>query len=237
MDGMETYRNAWSGSEPMIGLAFLADKAPLHVLCIGAHCDDIEIGCGGALLQLQKTVSDLTIDWIVLTGAEARRAETSKAMGLLIEPAFRGELVFGGFPDSRLPTVYGELKDFFGTLRARFKPSVVFCHEKQDAHQDHRLVNEMVWGAFRDHLILEYEIVKWDGGLSTPNAYVPLDQDVVDRKVDVLVSTYGSQRSKDWFTQETFLAMTRIRGVECRAPSGHAEGFFARKMVLPLCTQ
>ena len=221
----------------MIGLTFPADREHRHVLCIGAHCDDIEIGCGGALLQLQKTASNLTIDWIVLTGAEARRAETSAAMGLLIKPAFRGELVFGGFPDSRLPTVYGELKDFFGDLRARFKPDLVFCHEKQDAHQDHRLVNEMVWGAFRNHLILEYEIVKWDGGLTTPNAYVPLDQDVVDRKVEVLVSTYGSQRSKDWFTQETFVAMTRIRGVECRAPSGHAEGFFARKIVLPLWTQ
>jgi len=218
----------------MIGLALAGGRDPRRVLCIGAHCDDIEIGCGGALLQLQKTAGNLTIDWAVLTGDADRKAETTLARDLLIEPAFRGELVFGGFPDARLPTEYGALKDFFGTLRARFQPDLVFCHEKNDAHQDHRLVNEMVWGAFRDHLILEYEIVKWDGGLTTPNAYVPLEREVVDRKLDVLMRAYGTQRSKDWFTPETFLAMTRIRGVECRAPSGHAEGFFMRKAVLPL---
>jgi len=218
----------------VIGITDPPGNEPHRVLCIGAHCDDIEIGCGGALLQLQKSGRKLHIDWVVLTGDEARRAETAAAMALLVDPGCRGELVFGGFPDSRLPTVYGELKDFFGPLRSRFRPHLVFCHERHDAHQDHRLVNEMVWGAFRNHLILEYEIVKWDGGLTTPNTYVPLDQDVLDRKVDVLMRTYGSQRSKDWFTPETLRAMTRIRGVESRAPSGHAEGFFARKIVLPL---
>jgi LmbE family N-acetylglucosaminyl deacetylase len=206
---------------------------PRRVLCIGAHCDDIEIGCGGALLQLQKAGGNSIIDWIVLTGEEARRAETTSAMELLIEPACRGELLFGGFPDSRLPTMYGELKDFFSALRTRLNiPDIVFCHTRDDAHQDHRLVNEMVWGAFRDHLVLEYEIVKWDGDLGKPNLYVPLDQDVVDRKLDVLMQVYASQRSKSWFTPDTFLAMSRLRGVECRSPSGHAEGFYARKVLV-----
>ncbi len=218
----------------MIGLALPTGGEPRRVLCIGAHCDDIEIGCGGALLQLQKTAGKLAIDWVVLTGEQTRRDETTAAMQLLVEPAFRGGLDFGGFPDSRLPAVYGELKDYFNTLRTRFHPDIIFCHEKHDAHQDHRLVNEMVWGAFRDHFILEYEIVKWDGGLGTPNVHVPLDADVVDRKVDVLMRTYGSQRSKDWFTPDSFRAITRIRGIECRAPSGHAEGFTARKIVMPL---
>lgn len=218
----------------MIGLLLPDTHQPRHVLCIGAHCDDIEIGCAGALLQLQKTTNALTIHWVVLTGTESRRAETAAAMELLVGPAFRGELIFGGFPDSMLPTAYGDLKDFFGAMRTRFEPDVLFCHDRNDAHQDHRLVNEMVWGAFRNHLILEYEIVKWDGGLATPNAYVPLDKNTVDRKVDVLMRTYGSQRSKDWFTPETFKAMMRIRGVECRAPSGYAEGFIARKFVMPL---
>jgi LmbE family N-acetylglucosaminyl deacetylase len=167
----------------------------------------------------------------VLTGHKERQAESAGAMELLVEPRYRGELAFGGFPDSRLPSVYGELKEFFGTLRTRFQPDLVFCHERNDAHQDHRLVNEMVWGAFRDHFILEYEIPKWDGGLSTPNVYVPLDRDVLDRKVDVLMKAYGSQRSKDWFTPETFLAIARIRGIECRSPDGFAEGFYNRKMV------
>jgi LmbE family N-acetylglucosaminyl deacetylase len=218
----------------MIGLTLPVGREPLRILCIGAHCDDIEIGCAGALLQLQKTAANLTIDWVVLTGEGARRTETTAAMQALVEAQFRGELVFGGFPDARLPAAYGELKDFFATLGVKFKPDLIFCHGRNDAHQDHRLVNEMTWGAFRDHLILEYEIVKWDGDLGATNSYVPLDKDVVDRKVDVLMQTYGSQRSKDWFTPETFLAIMRIRGVESRAPSGYAEAFSARKIVMPL---
>lgn len=226
MDDLETTQ--------VIGLALPAGFEPRRVLCIGAHCDDIEIGCGGALLQMQKAGGKLTIDWVLLTGDEARRAEASKAMQLLVAPEFRGELAFGGFPDSRLPAVYDGLKDYFGTLRARFRPDMVFCHERGDAHQDHRLVNEMTWGAFRDHLILEYEILKWDGGLGTPNFYVPLDAEVLERKVEVLMQAYGTQRSKDWFTPDSFRALSRLRGIECRAPSGHAEGFTARKLVMPL---
>jgi LmbE family N-acetylglucosaminyl deacetylase len=183
---------------------------------------------------MQKAADKPTIDWVVLTGDAARQSETAAAMQLLVAPACRGELVFGAFPDSRLPAVYGEMKEFFATLQARFRPDIIFCHEQHDAHQDHRVVNEMVWGAFRDHLILEYEILKWDGGLAAPNVYVPLDTDVLDRKVEVLMQAYGSQRGKDWFTPDTFRALTRIRGVECRAPSGHAEGFTARKLALPL---
>lgn len=218
----------------MIGLALAAATGARRVLCIGAHCDDIEIGCGGALLQLQKQAGHLVIDWAVMTGEAQRQEETVTAMQAFVGPTCRGDIVFGGFPDSRLPSAYVDLKDFFRTLAARFNPDLVFCHQRDDAHQDHRLVNEMTWGAFRNHLILEYEIVKWDGDLIRPNVYVPLHEDVVDRKVALLMQMYGSQRSKDWFTPETFLAMSRIRGVECRAPSGHAEAFVARKVVLPL---
>jgi LmbE family N-acetylglucosaminyl deacetylase len=223
LDGLESQ---------MIGLKLPAGHEARRVLCIGAHCDDIEIGCAGTLLQLQKAAGELTIDWIVLTGDARRQAEAAAAMQLLVGSSYRGELVFGGFPDSRLPTAYGELKGFFDTVRQRFRPDVVFCHAKNDAHQDHRLANEMAWGAFRDHLILEYEIVKWDGDLGQPNTYVPLDADSLARKVDVLMETYGTQRNKDWFTPETFRAMARIRGVECRSPTGHAEAFFARKLVV-----
>lgn len=216
-------------------IQLLASRGLRRALCIGAHCDDIEIGCGGALLQLQKTAEDIIIDWIVLTGEPERQAETRIARELLLAPAHRGELEFGGFPDSRLPAEYGQLKNYFAGLARRLDPDLVFCHERHDEHQDHRIVNEMVWGAFRDHLILEYEIIKWDGGLRTPNVYLPLDADVVERKVEVLMQAYGTQRSKDWFTPQTFRAVSRIRGVECRATSGHAEGFTARKLIMPFC--
>lgn len=218
----------------MIGLSVPSsvDGRPFRILCIGAHCDDIEIGCGGTLLHMQASGQKPIIDWIVLTGEEARQTESRSAMELLVNPTCRGDLLFGGFPDSRLPTVYGAVKEFFSSLRGRPRPDMIFCHYRDDAHQDHRLVSEVVWGAYRDHLVLEYEIVKWDGDLGRPNAYVPLEREILDRKLEVLMGVYGSQRGKDWFTEDTFLAMSRLRGVECRSPSGHAEAFHVRKFVL-----
>lgn len=215
----------------MIGLQTHSGKLQ-RLLCIGAHCDDIEIGCGGTLLQMQRGSTRLAIDWIVLTGGEERRVESTKAMRRLVKPANRGNLLFGGFPDARLPARYGELKDWFDGARRRVRPDIVFTHERIDAHQDHRVINEMTWGAFRDHLILEYEIVKWDGGFGNPNTYVPLSKAVAKRKVDTLLAIYGSQRGKDWFTADTFMSVMRIRGVECRSPSGYAEAFTTRKLHL-----
>jgi LmbE family N-acetylglucosaminyl deacetylase len=204
----------------------------LHILCVGAHCDDIEIGCSGTLLQMQKSYPGSTCDWVVLTGNADRQAETGVAMRALLKPAQQGKLLFGNFTDASLPASYGELKTFFAGLQKLRRPDVIFCHERADAHQDHRIVNEMIWGAFRDHLILEYEIPKWDGGLTTPNIYVPLTAAQVRRKVSVLMKAFGSQRSREWFTPQTFEGLMRLRGVECRARSGHAEGFFARKLVM-----
>jgi LmbE family N-acetylglucosaminyl deacetylase len=204
----------------------------LHVLCIGAHCDDIEIGCGGALLSLQRSRPGSTFDWVVLSGSAERRSETSVAMRSLLKPAARGKLLFGDFHDAELPAAYRELKKFFVGLRALRRPDVIFCHRRDDAHQDHRVVNEMTWGAFRDHLILEYEIPKWDGDLATPNVYVPLTAAQLRGKLTTLMKAFGSQRSREWFAPETFRGLMRLRGVECRARSGYAEGFFARKLVL-----
>lgn len=215
----------------MIGLA-PAGKAPSRILCIGAHCDDIEIGCAGTLLEMQTSGSAGTIDWVVLTGDEQRQAESSAAFHQLVDEGHRGELVFGGFPDARLPAVYGELKSFFDSLRRRFSPDIVFTHGREDLHQDHRVCNEMTWGSFRDHLILEYEIIKWDGDFTVPNVYSPIDMQFVRRKIDVLMSVYGTQRSKDWFLPDTFESVMRLRGIECRAPSRHAEAFTVRKLLL-----
>jgi len=203
-----------------------------HVLCVGAHCDDIEIGCGATLLQLQHANPGSTFDWVVLSGNGDRQAETSLAMRSLLKPNQRGKLIFGDFPDASLPASYAELKAFFKRLQKLRRPDLIFCHERGDAHQDHRIVNEMVWGAFRDHMILEYEVPKWDGGLTTPNVYVPLTSTQMRRKVSLLMKAFGSQRSRDWFTPQTFEGLMRLRGVECRARSGYAEGFFARKLVL-----
>lgn len=215
----------------MRALQLAGGRKRLRVLCIGAHCDDIEIGCAGTLLSLQQARPGSIFDWVVLSGSTARQDETQRAMNLLLKPAQRGRLSFGDFPDARLPDSYGRLKDFFAGLQKR-RPDVIFCHERTDAHQDHRIVNEMVWSTFRDQVILEYEIPKWDGGLATPNVYVPLTAGQVRRKVGVLMKAFGSQRSRAWFSPSTFEGLMRLRGIECRAHSGYAEGFFGRKLTL-----
>ncbi len=201
-----------------------------RILCLGAHCDDIEIGCGGALLTLQKA-RDVRIDWVVLSGTAERREETRAAMNAIVRPAARGALTFGDFPDGRFPAGYTQIKAFIESLKAGPRPDLILCHEREDRHQDHRTVSELVWNTFRDHVILEFEIPKWDGGLGQPNVYVPVSATHARVKVDALLRAHRSQRKRDWFTRETFMALLRLRGIECRAPSGYAEGFHGRKLL------
>ena len=217
----------------MLGLVpNLGQDRSLQVLCIGAHCDDIEIGCGATLRVLQGYRPGAVIDWVVLSGTTKRRREAQKSMRLSVRSACRGNLRFGDFPDGRFPAFYAEIKEFFESLKGRAAPDLVLCHERGDRHQDHRIVNEMVWSTFRNELVLEYEIPKWDGGLVQPNMYVPIDAEHAAAKVDALMKAYPSQKGRDWFTRDTFIAMLRLRGLECRAPSGYAEAFIARKCVL-----
>jgi len=202
---------------------------PLRVVCFGAHCDDIEIGCSGTLAVLQRR-KDVVIDWVVLSGTSLRRQEARAAMNLFVRLRSRGTLHIADFPDSRFPAVYGEIKTFFESFKNTCTPDLILCHERDDRHQDHRIVNEMVWTTFRNHLILEYEVPKWDGGLSQPNIFVPLSISQTSAKVDRLLTAYQSQSTRDWFTRETFLALLRLRGLECRSPSGYAEAFHGRKI-------
>ena len=206
------------------------ERRPLRVLCVAAHCDDIEIGCGGTLLSLQVPGKKLIIDWVVMSGTAQRRQEAKSAMRMLLRPASRGDLLFGDFPDSQFPSAYAEIKDFCESLKLRPPPDLIFCHERCDRHQDHRVVNEIIWNTFRDHVVLEYEIPKWDGELGHPNVYVPVSKKQAGAKVDALLKAYRTQGAKDWFTRETFMAMLRLRGLECRSPSGYAEAFHGRKL-------
>jgi LmbE family N-acetylglucosaminyl deacetylase len=208
-----------------------ARRSKRRVLCIGAHCDDIEIGCGGALLEWQGRSSQVVIDWVVLSGTQSRRRETGQAMRRLVRPQSRGDLLFGDFVDGRFPAAYDDIKRFFEALKGRPAPDLILCHARDDRHQDHRLVNEMVWSTFRDHLVLEYEIPKWDGDLGQPNVYVALGKRAVESKIRTLLACYPSQVGRDWFTRETFVSLLRLRGIECRSPSGYAEAFCGRKML------
>ena len=202
----------------------------LRVLCVGAHCDDIELGCGATLLALQNRGKRLSIDWVVLSGTAERRLEAGAAIRMLLRPASRGDLLFGDFQDGRFPSVYADVKDFCESLTLRARPDLILCHERDDRHQDHRIVNEMIWSTFRDHMVLEYEIPKWDGGLGQPNVYVPVDRKQAGAKADALLKAYRTQATKDWFTRDTIMAMLRLRGIECRSPRGYAEAFNGRKL-------
>jgi LmbE family N-acetylglucosaminyl deacetylase len=205
---------------------------PLRILCLGAHCDDIEIGCGATLLALQAAGRVEQIDWVVLSGSAVRRAEAAHAMRLLVEEGARGDLLHGGFQDGHFPGQYREIKAFFESLKERPRADLVFTHEREDRHQDHRIVNEMTWNTFRDQLVLEYEIPKWDGGLGQTNLYVPVTRAHGERKIEILFQAYASQSGRDWFTRDTFEAILRLRGLEARAPGGWAEAFYARKLLL-----
>jgi LmbE family N-acetylglucosaminyl deacetylase len=208
------------------------EAAPARVLAIGAHPDDIEIGCAGTILKLieQEAVADAR--WVVLSGEDDRAREARRSAEALLHGVPRSEVVVRDFPDGFFPYEGQRIKDFFEQLKADFSPDVVFTHQRGDLHQDHRLSCDLTWNTFRDHLILEYEVPKYDGDMSAPNAFVPLDERLRQRKIDHLMSHFGSQLSKRWFKDELFSSLLRLRGMECNSPSSYAEAFFCRKAVL-----
>ena len=203
-----------------------------RVLCLGAHCDDIEIGAGGTLLKLLESSPGAHVDWIVFSSSEVRDAEARAGAARFLAAAGSSNVVVRSFRERYFPYVGAEIKEYFDELGSTLRPDIVFTHFRDDLHQDHVLLADLALNTFRDHLILEYEIPKWDGDLGRPTVFVPLEQRHVDAKVDAIWDAYASQRDKHWFTKETFLATLRLRGIECKAPSGYAEAFHCRKLVL-----
>ncbi len=204
---------------------------PLTILCLGAHSDDIEIGCGGTLLHLRQGGAKLKFHWVVFSAAGKRGEEARKAAELFTAGCDR-EVLVKEYRDGFLPYSGGPVKDVFEELKSRVNPDLIFTHWQGDAHQDHRLISELTWNTFRNHLILEYEIPKYDGDMGRPNVFVPLEEPTYQKKVDNLCKTFESQSTKPWFERETFLSLMRLRGMESNAPSGYAEAFYARKMVI-----
>jgi LmbE family N-acetylglucosaminyl deacetylase len=207
------------------------DADPLTVLCIGAHADDIEIGCGGTVLYLTHALSRVKFHWVVFSTPGPRRQEAWEAAELFTKGCEK-EVVLEDYRDGFLPYSGGQLKDFFEKMKGQVNPHLIFTPWRGDAHQDHRLLAELAWNTFRNHLILEYEIPKYDGDMGRPNLFVPLDAPLYEHKVEYLLQAFKSQRVKPWFDRETFLGLTRIRGMESNSPSGHAEAFHVRKAVL-----
>lgn len=204
----------------------------LQVLCLGCHSDDIEIGCGGTILRLVEEHPGCVLHWVVFSATGVREAEAQHAARLFAGKATLWGPLLKSFPDGFMPFAGAEVKKVFEELKNAVSPDLVFTHNRKDAHQDHRLIGELTWNTFRDHFILEYEIPKYDGDMGQPNTFMPLTSDVCQNKVRYLMDAFKSQHSKRWFQQDTFLSLMRLRGMECNAPSGYAEAFYCRKMVL-----
>jgi LmbE family N-acetylglucosaminyl deacetylase len=217
----------------MRGLTLSYRDRPIEqLLCLGAHCDDIEIGCSATVLTLLAQYPDLNVTWVVMAGDERRAQEGLESAHALLAGIPKKTVLVQSFRDGFLPYQGAAVKEYFEGLKADVSPDLVLTHWRQDLHQDHRLVSELTWNTFRDHLIWEYEIPKYDGDLGNPNLFVPVDAAICRRKVENLLTTFATQADKPWFREDLFLALMRLRGMECHAPSGYAEAFYCRKAVM-----
>jgi LmbE family N-acetylglucosaminyl deacetylase len=213
----------------------LSDKRSrkLRVLCLGAHGDDIEMGCGGTILRLQQEYPNIDVQWVVFScTSHPHREREARASARAFLPKAKKCVAINDFRDGFFPFLGAAIKEYFDQLKMQLEPDVIFTHHSDDLHQDHRLISSLTWNTFRDHLILEYEICKYDGRMGMPNLFIPLDRSLSVKKAEHLLRHYQSQKTKHWFTKDVFLSMLRLRGLECNAPSGYAEAFYGRKLVL-----
>jgi LmbE family N-acetylglucosaminyl deacetylase len=215
----------------MLNVSFaVADQ--IRLLCLGAHSDDIEIGCGGTILRLIESYPRVSVRWLVFASNTTRRAEAIASAELFLRNVQDKQIDILDYRDGFFPYIGGEIKDVFEGLKSEPPPDIVFTHYRHDRHQDHRVISDLTWNTFRNHLILEYEIPKYDGDLGNPNFFVALDENVVERKTGAILSSFDSQSDKQWFSDDTFRALLRLRGIESNAPSRYAEAFYLRKLVL-----
>jgi LmbE family N-acetylglucosaminyl deacetylase len=215
-------------------LTFDFSKPPglRRVLCLGAHCDDIEIGCGGTILRWLAEQPALEFYWVVFSSDRERRKEALRSSDAFLRRTRKKKVCVEAFRNGFFPYVATEIKEYFENLKKRFSPDIIFTHCRDDRHQDHRLLSDLTWNTFRQHLILEYEIPKYDGDFAQPNLFVHLDEQLCRRKIRIILDTFKSQADKHWFTEDSFRAILRLRGVESAAPERHAEAFYCRKIVL-----
>jgi LmbE family N-acetylglucosaminyl deacetylase len=217
----------------VLPLPLFADaERPRTILVLGCHADDIEIGCGATLLSLLQHAPDVQVTWVVLGARDARADEARASAKAFLAGATQSTVAVHGFRDGFFPYVGGEVKDVFEELKGAVDPDLVLTHTRHDLHQDHRLVCELTWNTFRNHLILEYEVPKYDGDLGTPNVFVPVSEELAREKARLVVEGFPTQQTKHWFDEELFLGLMRIRGTECASPSGYAEAFTGRKLSL-----
>ena len=215
----------------MLSLGIQARDEPLAILCLGAHADDIEIGAGGTVLTLLERHPGSRVLWVVLSATAQRETEAHESAAAMLRSAAQADVAVHHFEDGFFPSELPRIKRAFEELKG-FAPDLILTHHAADHHQDHRVVSELTWNTFRDHLVLEYEVLKYDPDLGNPNLFVALSPETAAAKIDVICGCFASQRPRRWFNQETFMAMLRVRGAQAASPSGLAEGFYAPKCVL-----
>ncbi len=215
----------------MLHVNFSHIKSGLKILCLGAHADDIEIGCGGTILKLINSYSNLEFRWVVFSSDQIRKKEALQSANQFLSKAEKYAVDILSFEDGFFPYNGGEIKNYFEKLKLSFSPDLIFTHYKTDYHQDHRLISELTWNTFRNHLILEYEVLKYDGDLGRPNFFVHLSKENAVNKINLITKNFISQKNKTWFDEETFKSILRIRGVESNAPEKYAEAFYVRKLI------
>ncbi len=218
----------------MLSLQLEAGDEPLRVLCLGAHADDLEIGCGGTILKLTRSGRPVSVTWVVWSGEGRREQEARDSAEIFLERAKAREVIVHSFRDGFFPSQSAAIKECFEGLRQRGPMDLVLTHYRGDLHQDHRLIAELTWNTFRNHLVLEYEIPKYDGDFGSPNVFVDLDEDLARKKAETIMRVFGSQAGRQWFSEDLFMSVLRIRGMECAAVSRYAEGFYCRKALLGL---
>ena len=217
----------------MIGLKIGKNRG-IKILCLGAHCDDIEIGCGGTILKLLKNSNNAEVNWVVFSSDSKREEEARSCANIFLKNAGKKKIEIKNFSNGYFPFVGGEIKDYFENIKSKFPPDLIFTHYRKDLHQDHRTISELTWNTFRDHLILEYEIPKYDGDLGSTNLFVPLEYSICKQKINNILRSFKTQYDKHWFTEELFFSVLRIRGMESVSPSKYAEGFYCRKILMKL---
>jgi LmbE family N-acetylglucosaminyl deacetylase len=216
----------------MFELQFFSQNKEPKILCLGSHADDIEIGCGGTILKFVEQVPQAQFLWVTFSGTEERFKELSQSAKCFLKNSNSSSVVTYKFRESFFPFVGAEIKECFEKIRKDFSPDIVFTHCKGDAHQDHRLISDLTWNTFRNNFILEYEIPKYDGDLGQPNLFVHLDASSVNRKIKFILDSYSTQKEKQWFSEETFRSILRLRGIESNSESKYAEAFQCRKIVV-----
>lgn len=208
-----------------------SNNKELKILCLGAHSDDIELGCGGTILRLLKEIEKVEVQWVVFSAHSKRAEEANKSANLFLTNAQEKNVVIKNFRERFFPYIGSEIKEYFDELKLNINPDIIFTHYLEDRHQDHRLISELTWNTFRNHFILEYEIPKYEGDLGKPNFFVELAIEMCQEKSDAIFKCFKSQHDKIWFDQSAFLSILRLRGIEANASSMHAEGFYSRKII------